>query len=122
MSTKCPEIISANNLSHGWGKVFLRLMQPSSKGIPPILLSIGGFTNGQADENCVIRDAVDSELAKVDKCCSCAISAMTIFPHKHWMTRLNCLVAHPELGSKVTKEQLRPLEQIIQEQVAELEV
>src|SRR5665213_1909555 len=88
MSTKCPEIITASNLSHGWGKIFLRLMQPSSNGIAPILLSISGFTNGQVDENCVIRDAVDGELAKVEKCCSCAISAMTIFPHKHWL-RLN---------------------------------
>jgi hypothetical protein len=88
MSTKCPEIISADNLSLGWGKVFLRLMQPSSKGIAPILLSIGGFANGQVEEDAVIRDAVDGELAKLDKCCSCAISAMTIFPYKHWQ-RLN---------------------------------
>jgi hypothetical protein len=34
------------------------------------------------------------------------------------MTRLNCLVSHPELGSWVTKEQLRLLEQIVEKQIA----
>ena len=84
MSTKCPEVLSAENLSHGWGKIFCRLMEPGSKALQPILLSISGFTDGKASEDVAIRGAVDTALSATGKY-SCAVSAMTIFPYKHWL-------------------------------------
>lgn len=83
MSTSCPEILTSDNLSHGWGQVFLRLMAPGTH-TAPILLSVGGFGDGRAVEDPVVRQAVDTAL-DAHKKYPLAVSAMTIFPHKHWL-------------------------------------
>lgn len=83
MSTSSPELLTSDNLSHGWGKVFLRLMAPGTHAAP-IVLSIGGFHDGRATEDPTVRQAVDDALAAHGKY-PAAVSAMTIFPYKHWL-------------------------------------
>lgn len=81
MSTKCPEILTADNVSHGWGKVLLRVLERGSSSLQPILLSIE--LNDVMEDN-AIRAALDAELARYQKH-SCSESAMTIFPFKQWL-------------------------------------
>jgi len=49
----------------------------------PLTISIGGLMSGQPAEDDHIRQELDRTLDQNGKC-SCAISAMTIFPLKYW--------------------------------------
>jgi hypothetical protein len=78
---KTPEIISEDNLSYAWSRAFL-LAKNGSKDLMPLTISIE-IAEGLPVEDNRIREAVDATLAENGKC-SCAISAMTIFPFKYW--------------------------------------
>jgi len=78
---KTPEIIPEDNLSYAWGRAFL-IAKNGSRDLMPLTISIG-ITGGLPTEDIRIREAVDAALAENGKC-SCAISAMTIFPFKYW--------------------------------------
>ena len=84
MSTKRPEdTIIETNLSHAWGRVFLLTMDRSDRDLTPLVISLEGFTNSTPTEDSRIRQALDVSLAHSGKF-SCDVSALTIFPYKHW--------------------------------------
>lgn len=78
---RTPEIISEDNLSYAWSRAFL-LAKNGSKDLMPLTISIE-MSGGLPVEDIRIREAVDTFLTENGKC-SCAISAMTIFPYKYW--------------------------------------
>ncbi len=82
MSTKAPELIADTNLSFAWGRAFLRLMNDAT--LPPFMISISEFTDNVPRENDGIRNMLDRTLAEHNKYSS-DVSAMTIFPYKHWL-------------------------------------
>jgi hypothetical protein len=83
MSTNRPEVIAEANLSHAWGKAFLRMMGPNSVHAP-ITLSVETFTNrGLPIEDPAIREATDAAL-KNHGLLPIANTAYTIFPNDSW--------------------------------------
>lgn len=83
MSANMPEVIAQENLSYAWGKTFLTVMDRSARTLAPLTISISGFKDGVPAEDVRIRQALDDTLDKQDKYSS-AVSALTIFPYKHW--------------------------------------
>ncbi len=84
MSTKAPEpVISETNLSYAWGRAFLIAMERSARDLRPLTVSIEGFADNVPEENPTIRKALDHALECNAKF-SCDVSALTIFPYKHW--------------------------------------
>lgn len=89
MSTKSPEPpIYETNLSYAWGRAFLIALERRYRELKPLTISIGGFTDSMPTEHLLIRQALDGFLARHGKF-SCAVSALTIFPYKHW-NRVGC--------------------------------
>lgn len=84
MSANAPEIIAEHNLSHAWARAFLTVMDRSDRLLAPLTISITGFNDGRPAEDMRIRDALDSALGEHDGKYSSAVSALTIFPYKHW--------------------------------------
>lgn len=82
MSTKPPELIIGDNLSHAWARAFLANLDRSDQEIAPLTLSIGGFENSAPIENVHIRAALDDALEHYKKQL-CAESAL-IFPYNIW--------------------------------------
>jgi thymidylate synthase len=78
-----PEVIAEHNLSLAWGKAFLTVMDRSDRLLAPLTISINGFDNGRPAEDMRIRQALDNTLGHLGKYSS-AVSALTIFPYKHW--------------------------------------
>lgn len=83
-----PITIARSNLSAAWGQAFLEVLDRPAGKCPPLVVSIGGFTSPLPSEDVAIRQAVDAALA-ANKCNSCDVSAMVIFPYKLWMRRQN---------------------------------
>lgn len=84
MSTKRPEtMIFETNLSHAWGRIFLMMMDRSDRDLAPLVVSIEGFRDSRPVEDLRIRQALDLYLTRSGKF-SCDVSALTIFPYKHW--------------------------------------
>jgi len=94
MSTKLPEIIEENNLSHAWGRAFLHVMDRSSKHLAPLIVSVTGLVNGLPMEDKTIRTELDAKLKEKSRKCSTKVSALTIFPYDAW-TRRGC----PDVGA-----------------------
>jgi hypothetical protein len=86
MSTRPPELILADNLSHGWGKAFIKVMEATPRTLSPMMLSIG-FANGHVAEDDRIRSGIDEALARKPRKYVSATSAMMIFPHDQWERR-----------------------------------
>ena len=82
MSTALPEVISETNLSYAWGRVLLSMLHRRDT-LMPLMISIGGLTNGIPREDTIVRKALDTALCQHGKF-SCATSAMTIFPFRYW--------------------------------------
>lgn len=89
MSTTAPELISADNLSFGWGRAFLKVFDRGKNASAPLLISICGFNGSVPAENARIRHGLDAFLAKQSKFSS-DVTASLIFPYKFW-TRSGCL-------------------------------
>ena len=84
MSTKRPEsTIPETNLSRAWARVFLMTMDRSDRELTPLVISIDGFTDNLPFEDIRVRQALDLCLAGCGRF-SCDVSALTIFPFKHW--------------------------------------
>src|SRR5262249_30922710 len=102
MSTRPPETpIIESNLSHAWARIFLMTMDTPDRLLHPITISIEGFNDSIPSENPKLRQVLDETLANCGKF-SCDVSALTIFPYKHWVRtgRPHCL----ELSNWYLKE------------------
>lgn len=98
-------VIEGSNLSHAWGKMLCRALQPGATKLSPLLINLSGFPPETGpDEDAEIRAALD--LYKKDKdLWTVDDVAFTIFPQVYWdMAQgdideffLNCLDAAPEL-------------------------
>ena len=86
MSTRPPELILANNISHGWGRAFLKVIESTPSTQSALLLSVG-FENGVVGEDDDIRSAVDVMLGRSEKKYPSDVSAMMIFPYQQWLRR-----------------------------------
>lgn len=79
-----PMMIREDNLSIGWGRAIMTLMQPGITRITPLTLTIDGFgDDGVAQENPEIRKAVDEFLEAQEKRDTENV-AWTIFPQRYW--------------------------------------
>ncbi|HOX05889.1 MAG TPA: thymidylate synthase [Planctomycetota bacterium] len=89
MSTNAPKIIEDENLSHAWGRAFLRLMMRPAKKHEPLVISLTGFDGAGPIEAEPIRSALDEALRGVSgkKLFSCRTTASLIFPHDYWRRR-----------------------------------
>jgi hypothetical protein len=67
-------------------------MASTDKALEPSMISVEGFNNNIPTEDHDFRQALDSTLAQCGKF-SCDVSALTIFPYKHWdrTERPHCL-------------------------------
>jgi hypothetical protein len=83
MMNELVETISHKNLSVAWSLAFLKLMEHGCGEITPLVVSITGFENGEAQEDESIRELLDAELKKRKKA-TCDTIANTIFPLSMW--------------------------------------
>lgn len=83
MISSLPLIIEETNLSHAWSRAFLHLIDNPGNKVSPLLITLTGFTNGIANEDQAIRDALDNCL-KSNSEQSVHTVANTIFPASYW--------------------------------------
>lgn len=80
-----PFIISEANLSHAWSRVLWRIAKSSGSEVNPLLITLSGFgSDGEVQEDKIIREALDTFLAKRDMW-SVEIVAFTIFPQRYYV-------------------------------------
>lgn len=84
MSTGQPEIISHQNLSYAWLKLFKTATERHGGRIDPVVVTVGELSNNGPTEDSRVRSILDSALLKYGLS-STAISASTIFPYRHWI-------------------------------------
>ena len=78
-----PEVIEADNLSVGWSRVLLRIMQPGDHEVSPLIFTLTGFdAHGVANETPEIREHLDGLLAEIGKK-DVENVAFTIFPQRY---------------------------------------
>lgn len=78
--------ITEENLSIGWSKAFLKVME--TKEISPFVVSITGFESGEPIEVSEIRDSVNSTLTENNTKLTIDRVANTIFPASLWNKNL----------------------------------
>lgn len=74
---------SSGNISVAWAQAFLRLNQPGVSDISPAVIVVTDLTEGVANEDQVIRNLLNSEMACLGLR-SCEAVASTIFPVSMW--------------------------------------
>ncbi|MBJ3785624.1 thymidylate synthase [Devosia sediminis] len=81
--TTKPEVIEADNLSLGWAKILLRIMEPGGHAISPLMFSLTGFdADGAPTETPQIRQELDEFLTAIGKK-DVENVAFTIFPQRY---------------------------------------
>ena len=79
-----PLLITSDNLSAAWSRMFLHIVDHPGTQISPLLLSITGFDGQrQPAEDGVVRAALDTVLAELDAF-NVEDVAYTIFPQRLW--------------------------------------
>ncbi len=89
MNNTSPLVISGENLSHVWARIFLHIMDNPGKEIAPLVVSITGLQNNIPQEDKEIREALDNCLKSIDskvkkKVHQVHTVANTIFPESLW--------------------------------------
>ncbi len=81
-----PPIITENNLSKAWGRVFLAsTSQKKKKELTPLVVMVTELNNGVGWEDMEIRRLLDTSLQKMGRQ-SCNTVANTIFPESLCIT------------------------------------
>ncbi|MEG4251804.1 thymidylate synthase [Microcoleus sp. Pol10D4] len=83
MNNSDPLLIEETNLSRAWSRAFLHIINNPGKEISPLLVSLTGLTNGIAQEERGIREALDNSLIANNKQKVHTV-ANTIFPNSLW--------------------------------------
>ncbi|MGB3508454.1 MAG: thymidylate synthase [Microcoleaceae cyanobacterium] len=83
MNNTSPLVISGENLSHVWARIFLHIIDNSGKEIAPLVVSITGLKNNIIQEDREIRVALDKCLKSNGKQ-EVHTVANTIFPESLW--------------------------------------
>lgn len=83
MKSKAPNLIEDTNLSHAWGKAFLKIINNYGEEISPLVITLTGFNNGFIDEDKSIVKALDNCLSAHNKKTVSKVSE-TIFPSSMW--------------------------------------
>jgi hypothetical protein len=85
MRMERPRILSSDNLSIAWAKIFTLLL---AKGYAPgpTVLSVTGFENSRPIEDAELRMAIESELVAANKV-SIEDNAYGIFPYSLWLRK-----------------------------------
>jgi hypothetical protein len=81
-----PLTVEESNLSHAWGKAFLRVMARGGGAIMPLVVTVKVDPAGSPAEDPQIRRALDRALVKYDED-DCEAVANTIFPTSLWDPR-----------------------------------
>ena len=80
-----PYTIERTNVSLAWGEVLLRLLNPGTTAISPLILSISDFSaDGIVDETLSIRQGLEDLLKAHDVETDIETVAFTIFPEEYW--------------------------------------
>ncbi|MEM1169234.1 MAG: thymidylate synthase [Cyanobacteria bacterium P01_H01_bin.35] len=83
MNNTRPIVITEENLSYAWARIFLHIIDNPGKEIAPLVVSITGFKNNIPQEDKEIREALDNCLKSNNKQ-SVHTVANTIFPESLW--------------------------------------
>ena len=83
MNNTSPPVITEENLSYAWARIFLHIIDNPGKEIAPLVVRITGFKNNIPQEDRDIREALDDCLKSNDKQ-SVHTVANTIFPESLW--------------------------------------
>ncbi len=75
--------VEASNLSHAWGKAFLRVMERGVDEISPLVVTVNIDSSGMPVEDLQIRRALDCALLEQGED-DCQAVANTIFPASLW--------------------------------------
>lgn len=78
--------VEGANLSHVWGRLFLRAISPGVTEIIPSVVSVSGDLQEQVPEDSGIRRTLDDVLVEAGKN-ACGTTASTIFPVSLWNRR-----------------------------------
>ena len=76
-------LIEDTNLSHAWSRAFSHIIDNPGKEISPLVITLTDFTNGDPNEDQVIRDELDNCLVANSKQKVHTV-ANTIFPYSIW--------------------------------------
>jgi hypothetical protein len=83
-ATPAPLAIDDTNLSRGWARLLLRVLDGSGTEVAPLTLSLTGFDEDNAiDEDPAVRQALDQLLQRKGKLAVEDV-AFTIFPQRIW--------------------------------------
>jgi hypothetical protein len=80
--------IEDTNISRGWARVFLEMMEPGVKEFAPLVVSLSGFSEEVSPEILSISSILDETLFQNGKQ-SCKTVANTIFPKSLWNPNRN---------------------------------
>lgn len=83
MSKSSTLLIEDENLSIVWAKAFQTVACSGGKEISPLIVTITGFRNGEANEIPSIREKLDKTL-QCQKKFSCETVSNTLFPYSLW--------------------------------------
>jgi hypothetical protein len=79
-----PTVVSDTDLSRGWARIFLRILDGRGSEVSPLVLSLCGFDEeGRLSETATVRHALDEVLTQKLKI-SVEDVAYTIFPERLW--------------------------------------
>src|ERR1051325_5684656 len=77
-----PMVIDDTNLSRGWARLLLQVLDGAGTEVAPLILSLSGFAeNGVAVENLAVRQALDRLLKRKGRLVVDDV-AFTIFPQR----------------------------------------